>query len=444
MTQKPTHLREEGTETLGLRAPGGAAQPSFRIVVTHGPDAPKEAVVDGGVASRVLVGTGSTCHVVLTDRSVSRRHLALSLRDGLLFVEDLGSTNGTFIGSLRIESVAVAGGEEIVLGGTRIRTERLATPAVRCGCARAASFGRVIGASVAMRALYPLAEALAKSHVPVLVEGEAGTGKELLAEVLHERGPRSAGSFLVLDPTGLEPDAIDGSLFGSAEQPGLLEQAHGGTLVLDEPSDLPLAVQTKLARHLGRHAVTRADGTPHPANDARLIAISRSDVEREVQAGRLREDLATLLGAARLELPPLRRREGDIAVLASAFFKALRIEDRVLPPITVRRFEAYSWPGNVRELEKAVIRFATSGDDETNPRNAFRDESREPSLDELCRRVLDADLALGTSRDVIVADFERRFVKNALERHGGNVTRAAASSGIARRYFHMLRVKHGV
>ncbi len=443
MTQKPPHLREEGTESLGLRAPSGAAQPSFRIEVTHGPDAATAAVIDGGAASRVLVGTGSTCHVVLTDRSVSRRHLALSLRDGLLFAEDLGSTNGTFIGSIRIESVGLAGGEEIVVGGTRIRTERLATPAVAT-VARAASFGRVIGASVAMRSLYPLAESLSKSHVPVLVEGEAGTGKELLAEVLHERGPRSAASFLVLDPTGLEPDAIDASLFGAGGNQGLLEQAHGGTLVLDEPSELPPVVQAKLARFLQRHPVTRADGSLLAAVDARIIALSRTDVEREVQAGRLREDLATILGAARLELPPLRRREGDVAVLASAFFKALRIEDRVLPPITLRRFEAYSWPGNVRELERAVVRFATSGDDETNPRHAFRDEAREPSMDELCRRVLDADLALGASRDVIVADFERRFVRTALERHGGNVTRAAAASGIARRYFHMLRVRHRV
>lgn len=443
MTQKPAHLQEEGTESLGLRAPSGAAQPSFRIEVTHGPDAPMETVIDGGAASRVLVGTGSTCHVVLTDRSVSRRHLALSLRDGLLYVDDLGSTNGTFIGSLRIEGAGLAGGEEIVVGSTRIRTERLATPAVAT-VARAASFGRVIGASVAMRSLYPLAAALAKSHVPVLIEGEAGTGKELLAEVLHEQGPRSAASFLVLDPAGLGPEAIDASLFGSGAHRGLLEQAHGGTLVIDEPAELPPAVQTKLARFLQRHPVTRADGSPLAAVDARIIAISRTDVEREVQAGRLREDLATILGAARLELPPLRRRTGDVAILANAFFKALRIEDRVLPPITVRRFEAYSWPGNVRELESAVVRFATSGDDETNPRNAFRDEAREPSMDELCRRVLDADLALTASRDVIVADFERRFVRHALERHGGNVTRAAAASGIARRYFHVLRVRHRV
>lgn len=440
---KPAHLQEEGTETLGLRTHAGAAQPSFRLEIIHGPDAPMETVVDGA-ASRVLVGTGSTCNVVLTDRAVSRRHLALSLRDGSLFVEDLGSTNGSFIGSLRIEGAMLSGGEEIVLGSTRIRTERLATSAVAT-IARAASFGRVIGASVAMRRLYPLAAALAKSHVPTLIEGEAGTGKELLAEVIHEQGPRAAGSFVVLDPSSVSVDALDVTLFGgSSELPGLLEQAHGGTLVIDEPAELPSAVQSKLARFLQKHPVTRTDGSPIDAADARVIAISRSDVEREVHAGRLREDLATILGAARLELPPLRRREGDVTILATAFFKALRVEDRVLPPITMRRFEAYSWPGNVRELESAVVRFATSGDDATNPRNAFRDETREPSLDELCRRIFDADLALTASRDILVADFERRFVRHVLARHGGNVTRAAAASGVARRYFHVLRVKRGV
>ena len=277
----------------------------------------------------------------------------------------------------------------------------------------------------------------------MLIEGEAGTGKELLAEVMHEQGPRSAASFLVLDPASVSPEAIEPLLFGG-EEPGLLQQASGGTLVIDELTELPAAVQSKLARFLERHPVTRADGSPLGSVDTRVIAISRTDVEREVQAGRLREDLATILGAARLELPPLRLRTGDVTLLASAFFKALRIEDRVLPPITVRRFEAYSWPGNVRELESAVVRFAASGDDATNPRHAFRDETREPSLDELCRRVFDADLALTASRDVIVADFERRFVRHALARHGGNVTRAAAASGVARRYFHVLRVKHRV
>jgi DNA-binding NtrC family response regulator len=411
--------------------------------VTSGPDAPRTIVVDGASASRVLVGTGSTCHLRLSDRSISRRHLAVSLRDGLLGVEDLSSTNGSFIGSLRIASVALSGGEQIVLGSTSIDVERLVAGAVAT-VTRAASFGRVIGASVAMRRLYPLATALTKSHVPVLIEGEAGTGKELLAEVMHEQGPRGQASFVVFDPSRASPEGVDAALFGSGPLHGLLEQAHGGTLVVDEPAELPAAVQSKLARFLERHPVTRADGSPLGPSDARIIAISRSDVEREVQAGRLREDLATILGAARLELPPLRQRDGDIAILASAFFKALRIEDRVLPPITVRRFEAYSWPGNVRELESAVVRFATSGDDATDARAAFRDEAREPSVDELYRRVFDADLALAQSRDIVIEDFDRRFVRRVLERHGGNVTRAAAASGVARRYFQVLRVKRGV
>lgn len=441
-TMTPDHLQEEGTESLGLRTSSGAAQPSFRIEVTHGPDAAKGFVIDGAAASRVLVGTGSTCDLVLTDRAVSRRHVALSLRDGSLFVEDVGSTNGTFVGSLRIEAAALEGGEEIVLGSTRIRVQRLATNAVAT-VAHGVSFGRVIGASLAMRRLYPLATALAKSHVPMLIEGEAGTGKELLAEVIHERGPRSPASFVVLDPSSVSPDAVDRLLFGAGDEPGLLEQANGGTLVVDEPSELPLAVQNKLARFLEKHPITRSDGAPLAPVDVRVIAISRTDVEREVQSGRLREDLAAILGAARLELPPLRRRAGDVTILATAFFRALRIEDRVLPPVTIRRFEAYSWPGNVRELESAVVRFATTGDDETNPRNAFRDETRHPSLDDLCRRVFDADLGLTASRDVLVAEFERRFVEQALVRHGGNVTRAAAASGVARRYFHLLRVKRG-
>ncbi len=444
MTNQGGHVQEQGTEDLGLRTNAELPQATYRVTVTHGPDAPRELVVDGSAATRLLVGTGSTCHLVLTDRAVSRRHLALSLRDGLLHLEDQGSTNGTFIGTLRVGEVAMGGGEEISIGSTRLRVDRLAGAAVAAAVARSASFGRVLGASDAMRRLYPLATALASSPVPMLIEGETGTGKELLAEVIHEQGPRSAGSFVVLDPVSTAPSMIDAALFGLKDTPGLLDQAHGGTLVLDEPAELPLAVQNKIARFLEKRPVTRADGSPLPAVDARVIAISRGDVEREVQDGRLREDLAAILGAARLELPPLRRRAGDVVLLATAFFKALRIEDRVLPPITLRRFEAYSWPGNVRELERAVARYATTGDDATDARLAFRDAARAPTVDDLHRRVLEADLALGNARDIIVADFERRFVQHALARHGGNVTRAAAASGVARRYFHVLKSKLGV
>jgi DNA-binding NtrC family response regulator len=295
-----------------------------------------------------------------------------------------------------------------------------------------------------MRQLYPTFARLAATDVPVLIEGEAGTGKELLAEALHEEGPRARGELIVFDARLIGPDRASAILFGERDTPGLLERCRAGTVVIDEPSELPNAVQTKFARFLEKRPITRDDGSDLAPLGTRVVAISRSDIEREVQAGRLREDLAALLGAARVELPPLRDRAGDVTLLATAFFRELRIEDKVVSPLTLRRFEAYSWPGNVRELKKAVTRYATTGDDDADPRSAFRAEDAPISPGALYQRVLAADLTLAQARDVVLDDFERRFVTKVLERHGGNVSRAAAASGLARRYFQILRVKRGV
>jgi DNA-binding NtrC family response regulator len=248
----------------------------------------------------------------------------------------------------------------------------------------------------------------------------------------------------VFDARGTSAAAASTAIFGAKKDVGLLERCDGGTLVIDEPGELPQATQTKIVRFLETRSVARDDGVEIAPFDTRVVAISRADIEHEVQAGRVREDLAALLGAARVELPPLRERTGDVTLLATAFFRELRLEDRVLSPVTIRRFESYSWPGNVRELKNAVIRWATTGDDAEDPLRAFRAEDAAASPNELYQRVLAADLTLGQARDVVLDDFERRFVKQVLARYGGNVTRAAAASGLARRYFQVLRVKRGV
>ena len=437
-------VREQPTETLGLRTKTGTAQPSFRLTITGGPDTSKFFIVDGSGPNRVFIGSGPTCDWILSDRAVSRRHFAVSLADGLLVLEDIGSTNGTFIGRLRVREVSLEGGEDVYLASTRIHVERLAADA-QVAVARSANFGRVIGSSVAMRRIYPTLARLAQMSAPVLVEGEGGTGKELVAECLHEEGPRSSGELVVFDAEKTPVEQVDARLFGTATVPGAFEQARGGTLVIDEPSHLPMVAQGKLARLLERRPVVREDGSTLEPADVRLVSLSRSDVEAEIQAGRLAE--ALVIGAARVELPPLRDRAGDVTLLATTFFRALNLEDRFISPMTVRRFEAYAWPGNVRELKHAVVRSATTGDDTADPLGAFRNENmdgRETPPTELYKRVLDSELTLSSAREIIVEDFDRRFVRGVLERHGGNVTRAAAASGIARRYLQVLRVKRGV
>src|SRR5262249_22135835 len=201
-------------------------------------------------------------------------------------------------------------------------------------------FGRVLGASREMRRLYPLCERLAASRVPVVIEGETGTGKEILAESLHEAGPRTAAPFAVFDCTAVPANLMESELFGHDRgaitgavmtRKGILEEADGGTLLIDEIGDLDLQLQPKLLRALERGEVRRVGGDRWLKVDVRILAATRRNLDVEVQEGRFRDDLFHRLAVARIELPPLRERKGDVAVLASHFSEEM---GRPRPPLT--------------------------------------------------------------------------------------------------------------
>jgi two-component system, NtrC family, response regulator HydG len=398
-----TMIHEEATKSLQSRAPRDESpeRPSFIVTVVSGPDRGMAFELDGNQASRALLGTGPACTLRLGDPLVSRRHAAFDVEVEGLRVSDLGSKNGTIVDGLRVFDVLLFGGETLRVGATMLRVERLArrTPGIRT---TAMAFGRVVGASAEMRRLYPLLAMLAKANVPVLIEGETGTGKEMVAEALHETGPRAAAPFVVFDCTAQS----------SHELPAALEQARDGTLLIDEAADLDASAQRWLLDAL--------------RGPARIVFASRRDLDAEVQAGRFSDELFRRLVAARVELPPLRKRRGDVALLARHIWRSLGGGDRI-PEDLVARLETYAWPGNVRELANVVARrFAGSDDDEQLGGNPID-------------RILEQDLPFSRAKAAAAAEFERRYVSRVLARHGGHVGRAAAASGIARRYFQVLR-----
>jgi DNA-binding NtrC family response regulator len=423
---------------------------SFRVTVAEGPDAGATAVV-GAEGGSFLVGTSPTCDLVLSDRRVSRRHLALDVQDGHLRLTDRGSTNGTKVGPLVVEVARLSGGERIHVGDSTLRLERVHSS----GAATlwpVESFGRLLGGSAAMRRLYPRMQKLAAAHMPVLVEGETGTGKELFAEALHEMGPRKAHPFVVFDCATLDPRSAETVLFGEERRlpsgavevrKGAFEEAQGGTLLLDEIAELPLATQARLSRAVERREVCRVGGDRWIAVDARILATSRKNLDREVEHGRFRDDLFFRLAGARLELPPLREREGDVALLASAFWRRMMGETATVPDEILGSFEGYAWPGNVRELETLLARRAALGDlDEAPPEPSAAGSATASSDDaRVFARVLALDLPFSEARARVISEFEAYFVQRVLARHGGNVSRAAAASGIARRYFQILKTR---
>jgi two-component system response regulator HydG len=438
--------------TITACAPLSTAIPdrSFTLAILGGPDKGRRLVLDGAQPSRILIGQSEVCELRVSDREVSRRHAALEHLGPSIRLTDLGSTNGTYVDRVRIVEAILTGGEILRMGTTLVRVEdgpTLEAPSVLPG----AAFGRVVGVSRALVGLYPVFERLARTQVPVVIEGETGTGKEALAEALHEQGPRAKQPFIIFDCTAVPHALIESELFGhergaftgaTSTRRGVFEQAHGGTLFIDEIGDLDLTLQPKLLRAIERSEFRRVGGEAWVSVDVRILAATRRDLDREVEAGRFREDLFHRLAVARVELPPLRNRKGDIPVLAAHFWQQMGGNPGALADAIVSKWEASSWPGNVRELRNAVARHLALGD--LTPGPPAPSTESDASASEwalLLHELTSSKLPFPEARDRVLELFTAQYVTNVLRAHGGSIARAAASSGIGRRYFEKLRAR---
>ncbi len=421
--------------------------------VIEGADAGAEFPLDPNAPSRILIGTSPACTIRLTDPTVSRRHAALEPVGQRYRLTDLGSTNGTFIDGVSVIEALLRGGEVIRFGSTAVRAEAEAAGLGEesAPLPSAMRFGRVLGASVAMRRLYPLCERVAKSPVPVIIEGETGTGKEVLAESLHEVSGRK-GPFVVFDCTAVSPNLMEATLFGHEKgaftgavgsHTGLFEEADGGTLLIDEIGDLDFPLQAKLLRVIDRSELRRVGGRRSIHVDVRVLAATRRDLDKAVAAGRFRDDLFHRLAVARVELPPLRERHGDVPLLARSFAKEMAGSIDMLTPEVLARFAEYSWPGNVRELRNAVARILALGDTADQPRWPARaaGPTTAGGIDDWLDAIMSTNPAFPIARRKVLDEFERRYVERILAAHDGNVSHAARASGLALRYFRLVKAR---
>jgi DNA-binding NtrC family response regulator len=417
---------------------------SYRLVAADGVDRGRSLTVDDNSPGRVYAGAAADCELQLADRAVSRRHFAVELHGAWLRLSDLDSTNGTFVNGVRVQGALLEGGETIRVGSTALSVER--GPAVPSTLSRASAFGRMRGASREMRRLYPLCDRLAASDVPVVIEGETGTGKEVLAECIHEAGRRAAAPFVVLDCTAIPPNLVESVLFGhergaftgaTGPHVGVFEEADGGTLFIDEIGDLDLAMQPRLLRALERSEVRRVGGSKTMKFDVRVLAATRRSLDAEIEAGRFRDDLFHRLAVARIELPPLRARRGDVGLLVAEFCAQHGADPKIVPRSLLAGWERADWPGNVRELRNAVARLLALGD--PSPFETFETGEAPPPDRDAAAGVLAKSLPFLVARQKVLDDFERRYVEQVLAAHGGNVSQAARASGLARRNFQILR-----
>jgi two-component system, NtrC family, response regulator HydG len=460
-TLPPKTKADDELVTRRVESRFAGKNPAYELVVIAGPDTGQRLAIDSDSPGRQLVGQSVACALRLTDPHVSRRHVAVDVGPAGLLVSDLGSLNGTRVNGLRIDTAYLEGGERIQVGATEIAVQEAAATPTRLG--QPTGFGPLVGASHAMRRLYPLLEKLAASHVPVIIEGETGTGKEVLAEALHRGGPRAAGPFVVFDCTTTAPSLIESALFGhergsftgaSDQRKGVFELANGGTLLIDEIGDLDLALQPKLLRAVQRGEVCRVGSGKWLSVDVRVLVATRRNLDQEVQAGRFRDDLFFRLNVGRVELPPLRQRQGDIVLLARQFWKDLGGGGQPLPLDLFRAWEDLPFPGNVRELYNLVARRLALGElGELGDGGGLRSAAlvAEPSVgaapassttsDALVASYLDRHVPFVVAREEVVEDFSRRYLETLLERHGGRVADAARAAGIGHRYFNVIRAK---
>ncbi|WP_437735012.1 sigma 54-interacting transcriptional regulator [Sorangium sp. So ce1335] len=445
---------------------------------------------------RVSLGRSKENDVPIDDSSVSRRHAIIHLGPRIA-IEDLGSANGTRLRrersagpttkllELHLEqgkTLELSVGDAVNLGSALI----VILP--REGAASAAPGqgpGEPIVIDPAMQRLYALAERVAASPITVLLLGETGAGKEVLAEHIHRRSPRAQGPFLRLNCAALSESLLESELFGhekgaftSAGQAklGLLETAEKGTVLLDEVGELPPSIQVKLLRVLEDRKVMRVGGlSPRPI-DVRFLSATNRDLAAEVKRGAFREDLFFRLNGIALTIPPLRARVAEIAPLARAIADrtaaALGRRGPAFAPETLAALEAHGWPGNIRELRNVIERAVVlSGGDTLLPEHLLLDAAPAAPAAAPLTPTLDTSVApagaaaapaagsatpAGTAAPARAADedagaarpgqsagdlrreldaIERRRIVDALEQCAGNQTQAAALLGMPRRTF---------
>jgi DNA-binding NtrC family response regulator len=402
------------------------------------------------LGEKLRIGKAPDNDLVLSDDTVSRAHCELTRIDAGVRVRDLGSTNGTKVGGARISEAIVQPGAVLKVGEVEIALR----PSVRNAEVLPSDkkwFGAAIGQSLAMRTIFGVMERIAKTDATVLLEGETGTGKDVLARALWTESARAEGPFVVVDCGAVSYSLLESELFGHergaftgavASRQGAFEMAEGGTVFLDEIGELPLDVQPKLLRVLETREFRRVGGNKTLKTDVRVIAATKRNLLREVQAGKFREDLYFRLAVVPITVPSLRARRDDIPMLVTHILKAsgggLQVSDETLQGLT-----AHDWPGNIRELRNVLDRaiYMARATGETTLSIVSLPMSGTGGGDVFH---FEPGKSYRETRAKYDTEFEKRYVRWLLARHAGNVSAAAREAKMDRKHLHDMAKKHGL
>jgi DNA-binding NtrC family response regulator len=425
-----------------------------RFLVVEGPDRGESV----GVGERPLtLGSGADNDLVLTDPTVSRRHLAARLDTDGVLVKDLGSKNGSFVQGARFKELVVGFGAEIFIGQTVLKFLP-EEEAVDLPPADTERFGKLLGRDANIRKVFRLLGDVSPTDATILIEGETGTGKELLAEEIHAHSPRKNGPFVVFDCGAVPRELIESALFGHlrgaftgavTERKGAFAEADGGTLFLDEIGELASEMQPALLRALDKRTVRPLGATTYQRVDVRIVAATNRGLRSEVAAKRFREDLYYRLAVIKVAVPPLRERLSDIPLLVEHFVREFgRAKNLRVTPADLARLVQHRWPGNVRELRNVVERACLLAQRESlnldgmlgedSPGPVVASDSPPPVPTEA------AELPYKIAKAQVVDAFERDYFRGLLKRHGGNLSAAARAAQLDRKHLRDLLRKHGL
>ncbi len=417
-----------------------------RLLIVKGPER-GESIAIGDLA--MTIGSGPGNEVLLTDPTISRRHLVIEPRPEGVVLRDLGSTNGSFVQGARFQELTLGFGTEVTIGQTTLKYVPQ-EETLDVAPSDEETFGALAGRDPKLRKLFRLLADVAQSEATVLIEGETGTGKELFAEEIHRHSPRKAGPFIVFDCGAVPKELIESALFGHmrgaftgavSDRPGAFEEAHGGTLFLDEIGELAPEVQPSLLRALDKHAVRRVGATTYNQVSVRVVAATNRNLRAEIAAKQFREDLYYRLAVVRMTVPPLRERLEDIPLLVERFTKQMAGGRNLdVAREALDRLRAHAWPGNVRELRNVIERAcALSHGAHLEIDEAFDEKSAGPSAGSV-----DIELPFKEAKARVIDSFEREYIRAQLKRHDGNLSAAARAAEVDRKHFRELLRKHGL
>ena len=439
------------------------------LVVLDGPS--KGTKIDLNTRKLTRIGKKEDNDLYLDDPTVSRYHAEIHFTADSYLLKDLGSTNGTLINGTRVREAFLSPGDVLTVGNSSIEFQTF-DEKIRIEPSASTAFGEAVGKSRKMRQIFGILERIAPTLATIIIEGETGTGKELIARGIHDLSLRKSKPFVVFDCSAVAANLIESELFGHLkgsftgaikDRKGAFEAANGGTIFLDEIGELSLDLQPKLLRALEQREIKRVGSTDTVKLDVRVICATNRELKAEVATGRFREDLYYRLSVVKVHLPALRERVEDIPLIverllthsrfnqnADGSFRVSRVEDEAL-----KMLQHYEWPGNVRELANIMERAVSFCDGTTLSADHLniifseseQRESASPATFEeelTVKHEVDTSLPFKEAKQKILEVFEKDYIEALLATYKGNVSKASRAAEIDRKHMRNLIKKYNI